>query len=382
MLQLPVASKLALLGVVSSIITAMVLCAASYQAQRSLIQRSADYFADSLTAQISRDASAALVQRDRLSLQAILIELTRSDVVMGAVIYDVENAAIAEAGEPIIGRSYRAPINFQEGLAGSLVLTLNQQPLRQLARHLTIQLTGLAGLLALLCWVLIHQRAQTVSVLLIQLSAILRSTSPRRMAINSLSYPGDDELKQLAADIVTPPKSAEPDMNCAATLHIDFGFFCGTETINRCYALLETICRLYEGHIAVTRNDGISAYFYADNNESNPAFRALCAGYLFVTIAADERYPEFGAGVVMTRTEPGMSRELSQQLSVHDAVQAARPAQKGLYCDAHLQHHASVRDRIEFSEDDDGFIQVLDFQMPYANLLDRQLETLQNDTDT
>jgi len=426
-LHLPLAKKIALLTAIFCFFACAVLTLASVQGNSQLIRHSTELFGESLAQQLSRDASNPLVKGDKLSLQSLLNKLVESPMVVRGAIYDVENRPIAEAGEPNSGLSFSASITFQDSIAGYAVITFDTESQQQQASLLGWQLIVLALLLASLIYCLSLIPARQLSATLSDLSQIARTPKQHHRANTQVAYRGEDELQQLARDIIsgasitgdritgksisgesisskmnsnyvrqTPTNPATRDNNSCAMLLVEIVNLAKlqqqssqhtVELVKTFQQQLTRICKLYDGTIRVCRSNSFNARFYFSDDESSYPFRALCCAYLIQLwikqwMVSQQSPMTIRIGLALHEGNQGndIETELAGQQTIEQLLQLTQGIEEGLIASAGLYQHPSVQQRIEVTQLNDDSLIIDKLAEPYAALLDRQLKTLLNQT--
>jgi uncharacterized membrane protein affecting hemolysin expression len=305
-LHLPLAQKAALLCSVLCLCSSIIIILASFQNNRQLIQQSSELFGDSLIKQFAIDASNPLVQGDKLSLQSLLEKMVKSPLIMSGTIYDVANRPLAEAGtEQAKGQSISASITFQDSIAGYAVITLDTKPLEKHSGLLGWELLLLALLLSALAYVLSLLPTRYISTIINDLSAIASIPAAKRSPNTQIQYPGNDEIKTLAKQLINGPNHAgdqnidqgfhdsRPSIGCAVVSFnlVNIEQLRGQLSPVELQQLLASIGRqlsmisqLYGGEISTNSSSNLSISFKAarDQEQDNYPFRALCSGYLMM----------------------------------------------------------------------------------------------------
>lgn len=389
-LALPIAQKAATLAAAVSLLAMLILILASHQGQRQVVGQSSALFGESLVQQLARDASSPLVQGDKLSLQALLNELVESPLVVHGAVYDVENRAIAEAGDSLDGHDVSASITFQDSIAGYAVVTFDTQQLHRLATHQSWQLVALAVLLAALVYVVALYPGRQLGAIINDLTIVARTPLKRRRANTQVAYHGRDELAELADSVLAGP--AEPatdratgdyallvfDIANLPSLRVNLGDQALASALATLHQQLKMICRLYDGELEASRSHCFSARFDATDNTPDYPFRALCAAFLIEQRLSEDDLP-FHARQAIVINQSVLSRlepVTGQQRTVEEGLILAQSVADGIVISERVYHHRSVEGRIDATDLGDGALRVEAAGEAYRQLLDRQLQTL------
>lgn len=390
-LCLPIANKAAWVVATSCFFACCILILVDSQGDNRLIQRSSQLFGDSLIQQLARDASNPLVQGDKLSLQSLLNQLVASPMVIRAAVYDVENHPIAEAGDPAKGKSLSASITFQDSIAGYALITLDATPLKRQASQLAWQLLGLALLLAGGGYVVGLLAARQISAVLNDLRVI--ASAPIKQRNSRIAYAGEDELQQLAQQILAGTLNTGSINSSHNIIHHPLGQaviairFDQTDitssTLNELQRQLHTICKLYEGELRVNRSDSLCIIFRPEDEDQSYPFRALCSGLLILSWLElhnkDIKINHLGlvADTEFAVTDTSLGQQLKQQQLLERAINLTH-SQPGFIADLATCQHSSIKERLICSVTDDDNQQVIieALQEPYNALLERQFKAL------
>ena len=391
-LHLSLARKAASITAVLATLACIVIVLASYQGNRQLVQKSAALFGESLIQQLSRDAANPLVQDDKLSLQALLNELVNSPMVLHAVIYDVENRPITEAGQQRDGLSLSASITFQDSIAGYAVITLDSLSLQQQTNSLAWQLIALTALLAVLIYWLSAIPARHISAVLDDLT-VIAARPPGKNNLH-IAYRGNDELQRLAKQIMRGPEQNHFRSNGCAQMAVlslqvanlkqllqQLGETATMEHVADCYKQLAIIGKLYDGQINISGFCRFNVYFYPTDNEDSYPFRALCSGYLIQQWVTNDNSP-LAIDIGLALKSSVAANPLCDELAVLNTAEQANVAGRygaGLVAATDtLCNHPSVQQRVSTHQtDSEASVYIIDKLVePYHELLIRQLTTL------
>ncbi len=391
--QLPLAIKSSLFTALVSLIACSLLIVASYQSSQQLIKLGSNYLGESLVTQLANNASNALVQGDKVSLQSLLSSLINNPLVGQASIFDVENHPIAEAGPIIDGPSYSASITLQDSIAGYAVITIDNSALRERCVTMAWQLLVTALFLTLFIYIACLIPSRKFSHILGQLEVASANPDPAKRQQQHIRYRGDDELQHLIQQVLTGPNqdSAADKQQPQGIMHIDLSAAIATgetpQLAVKCLPYLETLCRLYEGEIGVTRPNSFTVFFKCGEDGNSHAFRTICCAYLVSQSAQQGDLPAaLAMGLVLS--DPAQSTEnatcfaLARQQDIDHAQQLATAAsQHGLklLTNHELAEHPSVAERIVAATVvGQDYLNIAQLQEPYQALLSRQLNTLHN----
>ncbi|MCR8923089.1 hypothetical protein NO559_09920 [Dasania sp. GY-MA-18] len=373
--QLPFANKLAACCAALCLGSCLILIAASQQSIKSINNANLEQLGNQLSQQLAISARPALIQGDTLSLQSLLVELASSTAIHQAAIFNVENKPVAEAGERIEGKAYMAPIHYQDSIAGHSLIIINNQPLNTRITGLLLQQLLLSLLLSACCYALCLWLGGKLSQLFEQLQALIAAPNyPNNTRRKSLPYPGQDELQQLIEQTLKGPNPApQKNINAElALLQINFEHqdtAPSPEQLKHYQQQLNTIGKLYDGRVEVSRPYSFSALFYQNKDENDHPFKALCCGKIIEQLfSCDSNSLAFNAVVTMT----SHSDDFSKQQLITQAC--APPHSKGLYVDPSILAHSSVSGRIDGLNHSEGEIV---FNAPYNELIERQFSALQ-----
>ncbi len=399
---LPLAQKIASITACLCLLSACILVVASHQGHRSLINQASALFGESLVEKLAFDASTALIQDDKLSLQSLLKELIESPMISRAVIYDIENQPVVEAGEPSDGLSFSASITFQDSIAGYAVVFFQSETLTTAATSLSWQLFGLSFLLSALVFMISLPPGRHLAAIIKDLTLIAATPIKKRRGITATAYRGQDELKQLAFAVQNPPK----DSVTATTQYLPNGQYAlltiklldlqselqqqsvntVSKRMNVFIKQLKTICALYDGKMEVSRENSLSVIFSAEDDEGNYPFRAICSAFLIKqSLTNQPEYFDISIGISEgLNTLANADPSLAKQATISRSLEIATAAQHSIGISQRLSAHTSISGKITTSalESDTALDAILQcvridtINPPYDELLDKQSKKL------
>lgn len=369
--RLPLALKCAVPIFLLTLTVGLALVAAQEWGQRRWLQNHSQLFGNALVNHLAQSAAQPLVQNDPVSLQAVLAGVAVEKVVQRAEVYGSRQQLVAAAGEPMQGSSdfvsqFSVPIRFESSEVGRAVLTLrsNVAPgVLELRDRI-----GLALLLALASAALAMRVGARIDRFLSRLTRKL-SGDPVR-----LEYRGNDAFGRLLQAPLPPLLEPEPPAPPAAGALL-LQLYVPEETPEAGAAALaqvEMVCKLYGGSAAVTRAGGITARFPAEDEIEAP-FRALCGAQLLHRLGNGRGYRIALAPLSLEQAgNPWLEQALLRELN--GACVELAPADAVLI-DAQLQQREVLQQRCQL-QPLGNFFQVMALQSPYDTLLERQYQTL------
>lgn len=396
-LSLSVSKKIATLSASACLIASLILAIASYHSSRQIILSSTELIGESLAGQLANDASNALVQGNKLSLQVLLKNIVRNPLIIHGAIYDISHRPIAEAGthNDDNTQSFSASISFQDSLAGYAVVTLKATHLEQEAQAQYVQLAILGILLSTLVFWFILKPATYLSDAIRDLTSLAKTPTHRRNQNTRIAYRGNDELLVLAQAIIDGPEGQVGKSNS----HLSTAYAALTIRINnaaelteqqtthnfseKLHAQLERICHLYEGQLFLTQNNHLNIIF-AQTDDDNYPFRAVCSAYILKSISQQEQNAcDISIGLTIekgnvntTKINNLLARQqacsaLSQLLNEQELAQQT---QQVLITNS-LKKHPNLIDKISCTALGEHHL-LKSLEEPYQSLLDGQLAAL------
>ena len=368
LLKLPLANKLALIVASLSFLSCLLVTLASQQQLSSISHNNLNLLGGELSEQLALNARPALIQGNTLSLQAMLEELSQSEIILHTAIFNVENKPIAEAGQRAEGKAYMAPIHFQDTIAGHSLVVLNPQHLATQTTGLLLQQLLLSLLFAGCCYALTLWLSGKFTALLKQLKQYIASPNyPVNTRRIKSPYPAEDELQSFIQQLLKGPNlESNNSANAgAALLHINW------QTSNSPSKLqlqhlkqqLSTVCKLYKGKLQLTRPNSFSAIFYESKEASDHPFRALCCAKIISQLLAEEETINFQLKVLLS--------DEACEFSLQSLIQKAEQWQtdEKLCITSEVTQHSSVSDKLELEEE-------ITLSHSYSELITRQLSAL------
>lgn len=380
LIQLPLARKLALAAALLSFSCCLLVILASQQQIRDLHQSHIEELGSQLSEQLAINARPALMQGDPLSLQALLVELTNSPSILQAAVFNIENKPVAEAGERVDGKAFMAPIHFQDTIAGHSLIVIDSSKLDTQVSGLMLQQILLSLLFAGCCYALALWAGGKLSHILNDVKLLISAANyPSNTKRKKLSYWGEDEFQQCLQQILKGPNPANinHDSKPAALLQISIvdqaGQALSNEQLDKYRHQLNTVCKLYEGRLALTRPNSFSAWFYQNKKESEHPFKALCCGKIIEQLL-NLHNKELSFSIKLLMSEH--SNEHHQQALIDQALQWKTGQQFSI--DDSVLKHPSVKDRLcDETISNSPATPSFEFNARYNELIDRQFSALQ-----
>lgn len=341
----------------------------SYQGNKQLLLDNTSHYGNIIATQLAQNSRDAIIQRDNISLQAMLFDLAEQPQILQATVYDVQNQAVAQAGESGPGFDYSASITFQDSIAGYAVITIDATSLAgsgTLAWQLLILsmiVTGLVYASALF--------PARYAAKLIQQHQGGSPAANRRSSPNQKSTTG------------SPAPLEQTAITDCAFLHISASTLPASlaamnESEQQALAWLKQqlmdICQLYEGQLTPLKDSSFIASFHNTDDDSYP-FRALCCASLAKQLLEEQTLLECEYGLMLYQTRQ-QTEGLTEQECIEQAAQLASQEVGQLISDRAFIEHHSIQGRVETRPLEPDAIAITLLKEPYGSLLARQLSTL------
>ena len=384
--KVPFASKLAAISATLCFSCCLMLTLISYQKNVSIHASMLSQLGQELSEQLALSARAALVQGDSLSLQSLLVELTQSEHVSQAAIFNVENKPIAEAGERLGGATYTATIHYQDSIAGHSLITLKPDALHTQTTGLLLQQLLLGLLFSACCYAINLWLGGKLSTLFKQLQSLITAPNyPMNTRRKKIPYFGDDELAQLIQQVLKGPNPAAKHLDNTelALVHIEFQHLHTPLTDEHKAQLLtyhqqlSIVSKLYEGYLEISRANSFTALFYQHKNHNDHPFKALCCAKVIEQLFADL---DESFSIKITASLTPNSDEFSKQNAINHCIELSQTHDRNLIVADNILNHASVCDRIQSKQDDDTnniTHDTIELDSAYSELINRQFSALQ-----
>lgn len=369
LLRLSVAHKIAAFTALCVLLCGLFLSLATVQGNHALAEQSLHLLGENLSAQLADSSTAALVEGDKLSLQAQLESLMKNPLVAAATVYDIANQPIVEAGDNRNGVGFSAAITYHDSIAGYALITLDATLLKKQASLLGWQLAGLSFLLSGLCYLLTLQAGRWLAELSLQLASIVRASNyPNNTLGLPVLYRGDDELGQLVRQIIKGPNKATARSESGLVVLLLQANNAEQNELEHFYPALRKISKLYTGDLQLSGSHAFSLAFSQSDDKDSYLFRALCCAYLVNGLAQDALEHH---SISLAFNDNASSLFAKEEL----LEQAAKITASRISANIRLFEHDSVKQRCEFNTTD-GDAWLTGFKPPYDAMLERQLSTL------
>ena len=366
--RLPLALKIGLPMALLSFLSALSIVVITQYNQRELLHERTDKLGQALASRLAASAAPPLVQNDAVSLQAALAGFSEEPVVQRVVVFNLQQKLVAAAGDEAAGTwDYSTTIHWQDSVIGRAVLSL--RPIAtaghypQLGDLLVLTLIMTAVGAAIGVW--LGNRAESLLV------NLTRKLGGEQIDFH---YAGTDALARVLDTPPPPLLTPEP----IATDHGEFVLqlvvpLATAENTERALKLVESISKVYDGKVQMTRAGGITARFAASDEQEGP-FRTVCCAELLLKLGAENNY-RIALGALASSDIGNIWQE--QQLFERLQLAAASAnAECRLQIDGQLQRHPTIQERCTLRETAQNFWQITALLAPYDTLLARQLNTL------
>lgn len=377
LLGLPLSAKFAVLLVSVLGLHSLLLLAAGARGNQQLMLQQQALLAQQWVRQIALQAQPGLMQSDKLALHSTLRLQLQNPLLHYAGIYDSEDKILVEAGADRAGlRHFYSDILIGKDIAGRVVIGLDSDPVRNELRVLNIQLFILAAVLTGLIGALFFSAGNHLDR---QLRRARRELLQPSETPEQSAYIGRDSLGALL-DNIYQHQPALPELQDRALEQIvlqlhwshyqrrsqQWGKAELTQRLERSYRAALLLARLYQGRLAIYRNDGISLCFRTVDGADQPLLRALCCAHLLQTLDRD-----LGASPRI-----GMMRETGNrfQLSASEAMLVDTLAQMPF--SEQIQTRLSGDTSSLLVEWTDGHDSGVELKPRYRALLQKQLSHL------
>jgi len=384
---LSLGQKTSLFASMLALLVGLLLIAANLQGSRALTRETVEQLVEPVIEQMARSISQPLMNGDRVALQAQLASLTDGTMISRAVIYDLNQRPVVEAGAARDEQwTHTETIVFQDSVIGRLVISFDGEQLFIGSRDLAVQLVVLAVLLAAFVYVFTGNRVRIYEHLFRQMRERLQGYLPEE---ESIFYPANDQLALLIDAVEHPSQRNKARIQVTrrrlALMHVHLAglpmWRDQMEPLRLMQYLqgirqqLEMVTDLYEGAVQCSRPNGFSAYFIArDNDDNDYLFRAACAAQLLASLGDPSGYrigitsiDIQGDYFTATLTAQGSLEELITQLQRAEANQ--------LVIAKHMAEHGDFVRRIDMTARN-GLLLMAGMKAPYRELIERQLNAL------
>jgi uncharacterized membrane protein affecting hemolysin expression len=384
---LGLAQKISLFTAALALLVALLLIGANLQGSRALTKQTVEQLVQPVTEQMARVISQPLMNGDRVALQAQLASLTDGTMISRAVIYDLNQRPVVEAGTFQDEQwTHTQTIVFQDSVIGRLVVSFDGERLFAGTKQLAIQLVILAVLLAAVVYVFAGSRMRYYEQLFRQLRERLQG---KMNEDDEIDYFANDELALLIDTIEHPSQRNQKKIQVSrrrlALLHVHLaGLPVWRDQMEPLRLLqylqgirqqLDMVTDLYEGIASCTRPNGFSAYFLArDDDDTDYLFRAACAAQLLASLGDPNGY-RIGITSVDMQGDY-FTAELAAQGNLDELInQLQRAEANQLVIAKHLAEHGDFVRRIDMTARN-GLLLLAGMKPPYRELIERQLQAL------
>ncbi|MBX2808039.1 MAG: hypothetical protein KTR20_05350 [Cellvibrionaceae bacterium] len=325
--------------------------------------------------------SIAMADKDLISLQALLNQLSTQDQVIRAVIYDLNNRILVESLTPGVSAEklqqsplFSHPISSDNSLIGSLVITMDD-----IDTGSPVFIPISFGLILL--------------AMVIYSSARLYRKQSLYFAVNTATA-GTHTL-----DVTSPETSAQPVST--ANLKIETHLLINLYHIDKLYHQLDSGARqqqlvqiqtgieqmlaLYSGRQLIVNNQSILLGF-SDKDATESYFKALCGGYLISTMACKQHWlPDTSIFIYCPQQPPKTTRLLGRMQPHSQTNKPSAPVFIARSCieNANLKERIDIEATVDSTtnsatDEPNHFVELTGFSPRYTTLLNNQLQRLLN----
>ena len=359
------------------------------QQQQQQQQRLIDHYGNSIIQLSSQQLRLSLSNRNLIGLQSALDDLSQQQRVINAIVYDVNNQILVQAGntsgqytQP--HKSLTTTIAIDNTVLGSLTLTLDTHTPEQRGLALLTVLLFTATLLGGLHITASYQRRDTV----------LQTTSPQTTAAPATQQ---EQAKPRKAAQAAPSYPKTPTTyTILLVLHLQnldklyrqLNAETRQQALGQLQSTLKNILTLYSGEQIATAADSLIIKFDSSDRK-NAILNALCSAYLLDKTGEQQQWrlsfsslifdstTELDACATLPHSQPLFAKRglfITKQLI---AQQEAASADLGEYITTQALERAKTAEE-ESAEEAIGFLQVIDFKDNHRHLLNNQLKHLIN----
>lgn len=320
--HLSLAKRLALLSTGLCLGVCLILVAVSELSSRYTLEQQQKLYGQALSSQLATRAADALINNDRVSLQAILSQYVQNTPVTAGTIYNVARQTIARAGNASPGAvSYSSPIRFEDSIAGYAVISQEISSLDSSRQDILISLLILSGLAALFNFAVIVRSGQA---LVYRLNKITFALHSKQNVSEQEASPWQDEVESLRQEVEKlpleqlslnqNPSSEHQDIQEGSLLYIHFTNLktyrsqLGATALEDYTRLLQQalahIAKLYDASIDSCRECSAIMVFEGELASGNACFRAASAAWLLRRVLSElEGKYHLKLGAEMAATE-------------------------------------------------------------------------------
>ncbi len=304
----------------------------------------------------AKQAMDATLNHDRLSLQILLEDLTQHPAIINAIIYDVDNKPIVQAGitgNQILNnvRYFNAAIALHDTISGHVTLAINTAHPNSV-RH-TILLTLVTGLLAILAGLCLYRGTRQTEIV----GGDLKNNSKRKE---------DEHAETILLTL---------DIANTSSLYRQLNSESRQQVIAQFNRHVEQALTLYEASLLyVGANSIVLSFKQSDAEEYDAAFNAICCAYIIC--ALNKEPSNFLLSInayVHARPEETVAAGASwlPWYNITSAT-ALLAVEKSLF----KSHEMASYLLVDTTEDYGCFMGIVGFQSSYATSINSQLNRL------
>lgn len=330
------------------VLALLLTLACGWQLHRYLdqqMQNVAQRYGQALANMAAEQAESAMLNQDRVSLTALLADITKNLDVDGATVHDVENRLLVQNGT-VTGKvqlHFSAPIVLQDSVAG----------------YVTVAVSGQAAL---------NNRYRLYGRLLLTLAALVSLTTLAALLYRNPAAPPPPVTHTPLAPTPLRKVTLTLDLLNLDQLHTELNGEAFKKLLERFERQLQGVISLYGGESLGLQNHQLTLLF-ADENRADASFKAICSAELLHALSErSELALQLGARILPFEASANLKSQYARQLKP-GGMRATIISVKLL--------EETLTERCQFAaRADQRSARIEQVLPPYKKLLDNQLTQL------
>ncbi|EED35950.1 conserved hypothetical protein [Luminiphilus syltensis NOR5-1B] len=291
--RLPLGHQLAWTAALCCLVATLLLVALAAQSSAHTQRALQDEFGQAVAQQLARRLSVELAAGDLLGVAAELQRLIEQPTIAGAQVFDVEDAIIGKAGNPLSKNAYSAAITIAGDIAGSIAVTIDTQIQDQARLQFIFGLSALSVILSIAVFLITRPLGSRLARHIDAVSAELAIAAGEGVDATNEVHKLRQQVAALPLELLKPSTGlAQGDEHYDDTgvLFIqlkslpDYIDTLDEKRLQRYILLLHRLVYgaqgFYSGHLQVVRQFGLAVFFSGEHKVGSPALRATSCAWL------------------------------------------------------------------------------------------------------
>jgi uncharacterized membrane protein affecting hemolysin expression len=324
-------------------------------------------YGNSITQLIAQQLSLSLSSEDLISLRSSLDDIIEQENVINAIVYDIDNRALAQAG-PVIDNDIKGIVRFSSALTldktlvGNLTVNLKNKDNHKSFFYLLLLYTGL-----LITLFLFYQK---------KILAAPKSYSTDDNNHNVEQKKEHETHKKATETLANQQTILILQFKNLNKIHQQLNASAKIHQFDRFQSILNKVLTLYSGKIIANSSDSIVIIF-ENTSDTQSTLNALCCAYLLnKNCDKNQLLLKFFAVIYSVKNN-------DKPLNIYQLIQENKyfyeKSQQSIFIASDNKDDNELYSKFTYKNSPtNDFYEFIEFVDNYKNLIEKQLEQLQN----